>query len=171
MKRILAVLVIILLGSSGMAWGSNAWGLYGAYWNTADADDAFGAGLKVSVEMIEGIQLELRGTYVETLTAADLDLDVFPLEAGLAVTHAASERVDLYGGGGLGYYFMGGDGNPDDEVGFYFTTGAEMVVSDSGASYGKTESVLFTELMYRFVDAHDASLDGLGVNAGLLIRW
>jgi hypothetical protein len=191
MNKILCSLPIVLL-SANLACASNAWGLYGAYWNASDADDTFGAGLKASIEMIEGVQFQLRGSYFDDLVdgdgARDVDLEVIPVEAGLALTYPVSDSVEWYGGGGLGYYFMDADSgrgpgvDPDDEIGFYFDLGVEWALRKSGASYGETAAKVFAELMYRFVDADnvkptggggadDVELDGIGVNLGLLVSW
>ena len=76
------------------------------------------------------------------------------------------------------------DAGPDDEIGGYVTAGLKLPVWKSGASFGETQAVLFGEIMYRFVDAEDthvesgpevtlsdADLNGVGFNAGLLVRW
>ncbi|MBN1269181.1 MAG: outer membrane beta-barrel protein [Kiritimatiellae bacterium] len=197
MKRMLVVLAVLLC-TTGAALGYNAWGIYAAYWDTKDADDGFGAGGKASIEMIPGIQLELRAAYFNDLAKdsgdIDADLEVVPLEAGLALTGPIGERLEVYGGGGIGYYLMDGEvdlpdgagveADPGDEVGFYLAAGAEFTVRESGASDGKTEAVLFGEIIYRSVEVddldvesgatielNDAKLDGLGFNVGLMVKW
>ncbi len=178
--------------------GHNAWGVMASYWDSADASESFGGGLKFSFGLTEDVQLELRGTHFgdfgESAEGVDVDLEVTPLEAGMALQRALAGPFELFVGGGLGYYLMDSDvsapagvlvgGGAGDELGFYLTTGIEWLTSTSTASYGKTEAVLFAELMYRFVNADDirveggdtvrlrsADLDGIGVNAGLMIRW
>lgn len=169
MKYLLSSLSVLFL-SATLSYGYNAWGLYASYWDTGDAGSVAGAGAKVSVEMVRGVQLELRGTYIEDLDIDGADLEVLPIEAGLALVVPVATQVDLLAGGGLGYFMMDGDADPDNEVGFYLTAGLEWNLQPNAA--------LFGEAMYRVVSAddvgpegQDADLDGLGVNAGLLIKW
>lgn len=169
MKYLIASIPALLL-SATLSYGYTGWGIYGSYWDTDEADSAGGAGVKVSIEMVPGVQMELRGTYFEDLDADGAGLEVLPLEAGLALVLPTANQVDFLAGGGLGYYLMDGDGSPDNEVGFYLTAGLEWNLQPMAS--------LFTEAMYRVVsandagyDGQDADLDGLGVNAGLLIKW
>lgn len=168
--KYLASAVSVLLLSASLSYGYNAWGLYASYWDTSDADSAGGAGIKVLAEMVPGVQLELRGTYFEDLERDGLDVEVLPVEAGLALEVPLADDVGLLAGGGLGYYLMDGDGDPDNEIGFYLASGLEWTIRSNAA--------LFGELMYRVVsaddvgpDGEDADLDGLGINVGLLIKW
>ena len=167
MKRFSVVLVVMMLCTSGVAWGYNGWGLFAAYWDAKDADEGYGAGLKISAEMVEGVQLELRGTFFNDLED-EADAEVIPLEVGLALSHAASETVDIYGGGGFGYHLVDADeGDPDDEVGFYLVAGADWNLKEMAS--------LFGEILYRDVDIDvgpsDVDLSGVGVNLGVLIKW
>lgn len=197
MKKICVLLTAVFLAAS-VAWGQNEWGLFAAYWNTDDADDALGVGIKVAIEIIPVVQLEIRGTYFEDFEAgndfANSEVEVIPLEVGLLLTVPFNETVEGFVGGGIGYYFMDGDvdlptgtqmdAGPDDEIGGYVSAGLKLPVWKSGASFGETQAVLFGEVTYRFVDAEDikvesgpeislkdADLNGVGFNAGLLVRW
>ena len=42
MKRV-GILVLAGLVTAGLARADNDWGIFAAYWNASDADDAFGA--------------------------------------------------------------------------------------------------------------------------------
>jgi len=197
MKRVLVLLTVALMGAP-VAWGQNEWGLFAAYWVTSDADDALGVGIKAAVEIIPVVQLEIRGAYFDDFEAgsnfAKSDVEVIPVEVGLLLTVPINDAVEGFFGGGIGFYFMDGDvdlpadtrvdAGPDDEIGGYITAGLKFPVWKSGANFGETQAVLFGEVTYRFVDAEDvkvvsgpeitlidADLDGVGFNAGLLVRW
>ena len=197
MRACMTALAVLLIGT-GTAVGANMWGVHAAYWDTSDADSSYGAGTKFSFEMVPGARLDLRASYFNDLAddvdGIDTDLEVLPLELGLALVYPAARSIDLTAGGGIGYYFMDGKINlpdntsagadPGDEVGFYLAAGLEWSLRKSGASYGETEAGLFLEALYRSVSADDmkvdsveplrlgdADLDGLGVNLGIMVRW
>lgn len=190
MKR-LTIAGWMLLAIPTLAFAGNGWGLFAAYWNADDGDDVFGAGLGCEIEITEGVDLQLRGTYFDDLidgsAAGGADLQVIPLEAGLSLKTPVGDDLTASAGGGLGYYLMdaesgaGGAANPDDEIGFYLSAGLELVIRSSGATFGDRQTVLFAEAVYRSVSAddvvltstgaEDADLDGLGFNIGLKIAW
>ena len=169
MKRLITSLSALLL-TAGLAHGHNGWGINGSYWDTDGADAAAGGGVKLSVEMVPGVQLDVRGTYFEDFDVEGISLEVFPIEAGLALVLPVNTQTEFQVGGGLGYLLMGGDADPSDEIGFYLVSGLEWLI--------KPQASLFGEIMYRIADANDigpngedADLNGFGINAGLLIRW
>ncbi len=182
-----AVAVALSMGLVSVATADSEWGIFGSYWSAADGDDGVGGGVKVGIEMVERVQLDLRYSAVNNLIDTDLaDLDVQPLEFGLLYSIPAGENMEPYIGVGGGYYLMDGDvkgydADVDDEFGFYLSAGLEVILSRSKAQYGQTTTKLFLEAMYRFVDVNDmkvsgsglddADLSGLGAQAGLLIGW
>jgi hypothetical protein len=173
-NRWIAIVAILALGAAA-AQGYVGWGIYGSYWGTADAGDAFGGGIKISPEIIDGVQFDLRASGFSGLGEGDADLDVYPLEAGLALTWPVAGKATLLAGGGAGYYLMDGNtetGEADDGIGFYVVTGLELPVRHSEVSYGQTEAAFFVEALYRGADAGgDTDLDGFGVNAGIMVKW
>lgn len=198
MKKAILTISTTVLGMLMAAPAPADWGFFATHWDTDDAGDATGAGIKVATEMIEGVDLDFRASYYgdlgESRGGADTDLEAIPLELGLSVNWPAGDRVTVFGGGGIGYYLLdadvsvpGGAGisaDPDDEIGFYLAGGLDFALRDNQAFFGKTEAALFAEVFYRSVDADnvqvepgtdvslgDASLDGIGVNVGLMIKW
>ncbi|MCB1069431.1 MAG: outer membrane beta-barrel protein [Verrucomicrobia bacterium] len=181
MKRFFISLVTLTtLAAAAPAY--NGWGVYLAAWNTADLDDAVGPGLKISMEMVPDVQLELRTAYFDSLDGHQQDLSILPLEANLTLQYEVGTSMTGYGGVGLGYYLLDGgrkqagatlDPQADDEVGFYGLLGLEMPVKENAG--------LFAEVQYRFLEASDADaygnqldtldLSGIGVNIGLMINW
>jgi opacity protein-like surface antigen len=152
---------------------------YGAYWDTKDADNALGAGAKLSFARF----LELRGTYFSDVTAdtdpesLDFEVSAIPLEAGVAFKFAEGERFTPYVGGGVSYFLLDtSEGDIDDETGWYAVVGADIKGS-SGFGF-------MVEGIYRGVEATvrdddpsdivgdvDIDLGGLGVNAGVVWSW
>lgn len=186
-KKIGICLVTMTMGLASAAMADSEWGVFGSVWNAADGDTGLGGGVKVGIEMVERVQLDLRYSAVNNLIDSDIaDLDAQPLEFGLLYAIPAGDTIEPYIGVGGGYYLMDGDidgydVDVDDEFGFYLSTGMDIVLSRSKAQYGQTTTKLFVEAMYRFVEAsdmkvsggnlEDADLSGLGAQAGLLIGW
>ena len=197
MTKLISTFAAVLV-AAGTARAANTWGVGAAYWDTSDAADAVGAMTKFSFEMVPGAQLDLRASYfsdlAEDVEGTDADLEVVPLELGLALAYPLGNVVDLTAGGGIGYYLMDGSvtaenrtvqqADPENEVGFYGVLGLEWSLRKSGASFGETEAGLFFEVLYRSVSADniqvesgetlrlsDADLDGVGLNLGVMIKW
>lgn len=186
-KNIGIYLAAISMSLASAAVADSEWGVFGSVWNAADGDTGVGGGVKIGIEMVERVQLDLRYSAVNNLIDSDVaDLDVQPLEFGLLYAIPAGDTFEPYIGVGGGYYLMDGDVrgydvDVDDEFGFYISTGLDIVLSRSKAQYGQTTTKLFVEAMYRIVDAgdmkvsggnlDDADLSGLGAQAGLLIGW
>ncbi len=202
MKK-LTVLVMGVMICAGAALGDNGWGLVASHWDTKDADAGYGLGIKFSAEVVPNFMMDFRYTWFEDLgkPAPDLGithytLEVMPIELGVSILSEPSNRIILFGGGGLGYYMMEGEmrtdnrsanrisADPDDEIGFYLNGGFEFVVSENTDSIQATRATLFLEAMYRSVNVKDiavgdtldlpvdnGNLDGLGVNLGFMLRW
>lgn len=202
MKKIFGLVMGVMV-LAGVAFGDNGWGLIAAYWDTKDANDGYGLGLKVSTEVVPDFMVDFRFTWFEDLgkSAPEIGvthykLEVQPIEIGVSIVKEPSDRLMLFGGGGLGYYMMKGEmrtddrasqrisADPDDEIGFYLNAGFEFIVSRDVESIQATRATLFLEGMYRFVDVKDiaigdtldlpvdnGNLNGLGVNLGFMLRW
>jgi len=191
MKTIFACLGILAF-TSATALGANGWGPLISYWSTDEGDDGVGIGGKITTEVAPNVQLEFRATWFEDLAKDEhnvkAELEVIPLELGLAVVGpmGQDDRFQFLAGGGIGYYLMDGkvtvrgirsiNADPDNDFGFYAVGGFTFSLNE--------KTSLFAELMYRMVSAEnirvggddglnvgDADLDGLGVNAGILLSW
>ena len=174
MKKKMAMIVAGLLLAAGTAVrADNEWGVYGTFWSPSDADDSYGGGFKLGIEMVDRVQLDVRYSIFNNVFDDGPDLEVDPLEFGLSFAIPMSDDVETALGAGLGYYFMDGDDvlDADDEVGFFMSAGLEWTIHRSGATYGETSAKLFVEGIYRFVETGDIDLNGPGVNVGLLIGW
>ena len=179
MNKLCIFLLVTAMGVVTAA-AENGWGLNAAYWDTEDLSDQAGVGATLSIEMIPSVLMNIRGTYFDGFgdeENGDVDLQVVPVELGLVVYQPVMESLNIYGGGGIGYYFMDTDkADVDDEVGSFLNAGLELKgAGKKEVVYGQTHLGLFVEAIYRFVEADagsaDFNLDGLGANAGLMIRW
>jgi len=160
-------------GAQGIRMDANApghiyhgWGIYGAYWDASEAGSTGGAGLRISVEMVPGVNLELRGTAFGRVSVGDERFRVTPYDGGLSLLVPVSERANFVAGGGLTYADVSGAG-ADSETGFYGSLGMDMSL--------RPQARLFADLIYRFLEVDTSTrtvdLDGIGVQAGVLITW
>jgi opacity protein-like surface antigen len=153
-------------------------GVFGSYWNPSDGDETFGAGAKLRIG-VEPFYFGVRGTYYDDITedvgADDDDLQVIPVDVGAGLQFNIMDELQIYGGGGVTYFFLDADnGSIDDEVGWFLEAGVELGITSYMAVFG--------EAVWRSVegtvddddidtDRVDIDLDGLAFNVGLLFRW
>lgn len=181
MKKILAVLIVGIATCSCVF--ANGLGGYGTYWQAKDSDDnAYGVGAKVRLDVLPFISIEGRGNYFPDFQYNEwLKVNVKNLEA-LATVNLPTETVDLYAGGGAGYYWFEGTGtdgasdpNLDNKVGVFGVAGINIKVAAS--------LVIFFEGKYTWVDANiddawehakeqdEGKLDGPGASLGIMLAW
>ena len=179
-KILTGALMTAFLGALAAPATAAEIGVFGSYWETADADEAIGFGTKLRFGIVE-----LRGTYFQDVTAdvaeeEGFDVRAVPLEVGIAFKFAQDAAVSPYVGGGGGYYLLdANDFDVDDEVGFYVVAGADFGRQSSGMAFN-------VEAIYRSMEATlreasdglpeideevDLDLGGLGLNAGLVFRF
>jgi hypothetical protein len=176
MKRVLLAAIVLTLVSSP-SWASS-FAVFGAGWDTKDADRAMGAGVKARFGW-----LDLRATYFADVTAdtdpehLDFEIRSIPLEIGVALPLGPHDgSFAPYLGAGGGYYNLDTNrGEVDDEVGWYGLAGAD---------FGDTMGPRFNlEVMYRNMEGTvtdeneitdpdisgqvNFDLSGFAVNAGL----
>ena len=156
-------------------------GAHLSYWDAKDLDDldldgAFGIGVIGQYRFNALLALEMRISGYIAGQSEDLYVDgegwydndttvvVAPFEAGLVGFLPLTQKISLYGGPGVGYYFFDGettlsqgpldinyDIEMDDEVGFYALIGARAQLARNVA--------LFLEGKYTWVETnlkHDA---------------
>lgn len=157
-KRWLMAWAALVLSTTA-AQANNGWGLYGAY---LEKGEAFGPGFKLTVEMVPALQLDFHAAHFNEVTAGGLELKVTPLEIGLAMNVPLTESLKLSLGGGPSYSFVE-NGEADDEIGGYIGGCLEF------APY--PDVALFLEARCVFLDVGPEDLNGLGLNAGLMVTW
>ena len=189
-------------------------GAHLSYWDAKDLDDldldgAFGIGVIGQYRFNALLALEMRISGYIAGQSEDLYVDgegwydndttvvVAPFEAGLVGFLPLTQKISLYGGPGVGYYFFDGettlsqgpldinyDIEMDDEVGFYALIGARAQLARNVA--------LFLEGKYTWVETnlkHDAialnalreiqitevdqdiDFSGLSVEAGMIFTF
>jgi len=152
-------------------------GVFGSLWEPSDGEDVAGVGIRGRGG--DGIlYFEARGTYFEDISEDgllfDRELSVIPFDLGIGLQSSAEEPVQFYGGAGITYYFIDMDNaDVDDEFGYYFQLGAELVIHEG---FG-----IFAEGVWRHaeakidddgdVDEADFDLEGSAVNLGIVFRW
>ena len=185
MKRLLIGMIMMAFAIHTAAAGYL--GVYGAYWDTKDADSELGFGAKLSFALSPQLHLQLRGKYFEFSQdgvggpGTSATLEVIPIQGALVYHLDAGLPVRPYIGGGVGYYLFDIEWsdrhstmNPDvdDEFGYFALAGALLEVNPS---FG-----LFIEASYSWVEIKriggfettgDDTLDGFGLNAGLTLHW
>ena len=198
----MAILLLAMVVIATSAYADNAWGPVASYWDTADGTDGSGLGVFMMLDAGNGVVVDMRYTWFEDLMEgaigtdiSDVDLEAVPLEFGISKVAKLGESLELYIGGGLGYYMM--DGNvdrrgsreinfdPDDEFGVYALYGFRITVADNmGENVMASRVSIFGEAIYRIVSVDEITvaadqsitvengdLDGFGANLGLMLHW
>lgn len=182
MRRLLyAVAVLGLLAAPAAA---TEFGVQGSYWNTKDAGQGYGGGIKVGWSIIE-----LRATYFNDITANEptlftpgqfdnggqkFKIHAAPLEAGLKFNLTRDTAVNPYVGGGAAYYLLSTNrGKIKDEAGWYAVAGLDI---PTHAGFGVNVEGIYRGVKATVTNFEEADLsnranlklDGFGVNAGLV---
>lgn len=196
MKKTFILFSILTLFMAAGSQAYNEWGLMGSYWSSDDFDHSAGATARLSMSLQSEEYLELRISSFDDFSYrkanADLELGVIPVEAGLSLPWRISERSELFGGAGVGYYILDldsrGAGNfqADDEIGFYLNGGWRWTLFETGPEHNSASTMLYAECIYRYARAdisrpefedtgneivQELSLDGFGASLGLMVRW
>ncbi len=156
----------VRLGAAAPDHIYHGWGIFGAYWNTSDGGSTGGAGGRLSIEMVSGVNLELRGTAFGRVTAGEERVRVTPWDVGLSLILPVSDLANVTAGGGLTFASVSGAG-ARSETGFYGSLGVDVAI--------RPQARLFADAIYRFLDVdtrtQDIELDGIGIQGGVLITW
>ncbi len=185
MKKLLIVWSAAILAVQVHASGL---GIYGSYWNSKDYSDTLGGGLKLKLDMAPTFSMELRGSYLPEFAKDQADLDVGAIEAGLTFNLILNEYITPYIGGGAGYYVFDVKSKLDEEVefkvdnkvGFYGVAGLELALSKRVAFFGEAKyTIVEAELEAAWENLDNVikdtdkgkDLNGMGVNAGIVMKW
>jgi hypothetical protein len=148
-KRIIISLAAIIAFMT-VAPNAHAIGVYGQWYDGDTAGDGFGIGVKQSFLPIPLIKVDGRLTWVNF---SDASMDMVPIEA------TASIGGLIYGGVGVGYYFLSADGvDLDNQWGASIQLGVEFAPVKFGG---------FAEIRYTWLDQSSA-LDGVNANLGVI---
>jgi hypothetical protein len=177
-KRAMLLLLLACLACTSPA--DVGLGAFGSYWNTDDADEAFGGGAQLKLGT-DPLHLVIRGTYFDDLLdddhTADIDLQAIPVEAGIELRRKVSPATAIYVGGGVTYCFLdaGDRGEVDDEIGWYAGGGIEIRLGKRVWLFGEAvwrniEATVEYDDLGEITSDVDFDLSGLGVNVGLVFR-
>ena len=112
-------------------------GLYGAYWDTDEADSSWGAGARAGFDFVDWLELEFHGTYYPDLGAdlvglpEALSISAIPVDAGLKFKFFG-EKPGLYAGAGFTYYFLDIE---DGEIDPSFVVSHHMNLEEAARGY------------------------------------
>lgn len=165
MKQVMMMFVLIAVVSCP-AWAGLESSIYASYLDSKDAGTGLGLGLKTELNFWKWLGIDTRISYLE------FDNDgayMIPLEAALILNiPIADQRINPYGGIGVGYYIMNADsGNPDDEVGYFPLLGIKI----GAKAISFMGEVRWLGLESKLNDGSDVTLDGVGANLGVVFRW
>ena len=184
-KWILGLFALIVLTGPLHAGGI---GPMVAHWDTNDAVDDQGAGVRLTLDLGPDWNLELRASWLDSFFQIGdgilFRIEAFPIDMGLSYGFQTAGRFEPYVGAGLTYL----DINPNvvdtvirraievrtpEEVGIHFLAGFDYPIQNDKLS-------LFAEAMYRNIktkadspDIEDFNTDmsGLGLNFGLVLNF
>ena len=168
-------------------------GVFGTIIRTDDFDESYGIGAKLDVDINDLLTVEVRTAFYDTLGKGlrigsvpfETDLEIVPLEVGLAIDIPIADRLQPYIGGGLGWYILEADVavagrrqeiNIDDELGFYAVGGLRLGLNPNLELFGEyqyrnVETTLSNDSFSNRIQSVDVGLSGSSVNVGLLLRW
>jgi hypothetical protein len=103
-----------------LAPAAHAADVYGIWWMPDDSDDdGWGVGLREKRPLSPLLSYDLRTSWVSFSTP---DANMFPLE-GTVMARLGM----LYVGAGGGYYIVTGDNGIENDIGWYFLAGVELL--------------------------------------------
>ena len=173
-KKFVVVGIFAMVVMAGVPAHAGTVGLYGAFWDTDDADSSWGGGVRMGFDFLKWMELEFHGTYYPNfggdVLGSSVDITALPVDGGLKFKLFPEKPVTLYVGAGGTYYFMSADGvDISDETGYYAEAGVEF-----GAHFH-----MFFEALWRKMEADvdagpvsgTASFDGLTGHFGVNWSW
>jgi hypothetical protein len=150
-------------------------GVYGAFWDTDDADSSWGGGVQLGFDFFKWMELEFHGTYYPDFGAdilgSSVDITALPVDGGLKFNFLPDAKVNLYVGAGVSYYFLDMDeAEIDNQTGWY---------AEGGLSFGEKNFRIFAEALWRVMDTsvsfgsfdEDADFDGITGHFGVSWKW
>ena len=184
-KWILGLFALIVLAAPLHAGGI---GPMVAHWDSKDAVDDQGAGVRVTVDLGPVWNLEVRASWLDSFFQVGdgilFRIEAFPIDMGLSYGFDTPGKVEPYVGAGITYL----DINPvtvsseigrrievriPEEVGIHFMAGLDYPIMNNKLS-------LFAEATYRSIKAKANSTDirdfetdmtGLGANFGVVLNF
>lgn len=138
--------LVVLLAALGAARASAEVGVYGAWWDAADAGQSEGFGLRLGWTFLPQLQLQLGGSYFDGFSRSvgagadrvEVDLKAIPLDLGVRFDPGLKGGL-YFGGGGSAFLLDSSTGRIGDEYGYYALVGLGLA------------RLFFVEAVYRDV--------------------
>lgn len=184
-KWILGLFALIVLAGPLHAGGIGP--MFG-YWDTQDADQDQGAGVRVTIDLGPNWNLELRTTWLSNFSQVGdgipFRIEAFPIDMGLSYGFDTAGKVQPYVGVGVTYLDINASAESaeidrrvevlvPEEAGIHFIAGLDYPITNDKLS-------LFAEAIYRNIKAKANSTDirdfnvdmsGVGINFGLVLNF
>ena len=185
MKKLLTVASLLALVALP-AWAGGI-GVAYSTWDTGDASDDQGIGIKIEFDVGRFVDFELRSTWLDELAISSqghaFRLEATPVDIGVSTDFLHDGKIQPFLGGGFSFVFLNAHVDSDavvrtdDEAGWYAVAGLEGNVNERFTMYGE---VLYRDVRAEFTsdgflnrDFIDfgADLSGAGANFGVMLSW
>ena len=184
-KWILALFALIVLAGPLNASGI---GPMLAHWDSSDAGEDQGAGVRFTLDLGPNWNLELRTSWLDSFFQIGdgvlFRMEAFPIDMGLSYGFDTGGKLQPYVGAGLTYLDIDPNVvdtavdrritlNTPEEIGINFMAGADYPIMSGKLS-------LFGEAIYRSIKTRtnitdlqdfDTDMTGLGANFGLVLNF
>ena len=185
MKKILTMASLLALIAIP-SWAGGVGVMFSA-WDTSEAGDDNGGGVKIEFEVVSAIDFEIRAAWLGELDfvsqGQDFRLEAVPVDVGLSYEFLKDQKVQPFLGGGFSFAFLNGIVGSDaavrvdDEAGYYVVGGVESGFAERFTG--------FAEILYRGMksevrsdgflnrDLEDVGVDlaGATFNIGVMLSW
>lgn len=187
MKKLAIVLGLALL-MAVPSWAAGI-GVGVAHWDTEDADEDQGFGLKVAFGVSESVEVEFRAAFFDAFAQvgnnALFRLEATPVDLGVAYHFNSGGKADPYLGAGGSFVFanavfdggqipVGGGPEVNDEFGYYLVLGVDVGVSERFGVFGEVlyrqAKLNVTANNFGFTD-FQSDFAGPAATGGVMLRW
>lgn len=171
MKILSALLIICMCSLVSFKAHAIDLGLNASYWDTDEGEGAWGYGAQVGFPfIIDHLHLEARAyKFEEDGGALFGDVDITPIDAGLAFFFTKDETVNPYLVAGVSYLYVDSeDLDLDDDFGYYGGAGLDFDISNGFRLVGEA---IFRSAEFDSDAGFDESFDTSGVTFNLGLRY
>lgn len=167
MKQVMMMCVLVAVLSCP-AWAGLESSIYASYLDSKDVGTGWGLGLKTELNLWKWLGIDTRISYVDFDAGG---VYMVPLEAALVLNiPIADQRINPYGGIGVGYYIMNASNvGLDDEVGYFPLLGIKL--GAKSVSFMGEVRWLGLESSYKNGSDNTVNVDSIGANLGVVFRW
>ncbi len=171
MKKLFVLLSFFLINSGAHEARAIDLGVNASYWDTDEGDGALGYGAQVGFPFIvDHLHLEARAYKFEDDGGALFgDVDITPIDAGLAFFLTLDEPVNPYLIAGVSYFYVDSeDLDLDSDFGYYGGAGLDFDISNGFRLVGEA---IFRSAEFDSDAGFDESFDTTGVTFNIGLRY